>query len=360
VVDDERAIPAITETERETAIRVVELVGLKTPHGKVAFAVGEWVAFGRTDYTSQPARLREGRTARITSISASNNTMTVEHDHGETDTIDLTQFPFIRPAYALTIAEARQLSSGFSIEFRITQRDRVYASLLAAARYRGTATIVAAPNVARGLAELIMAAEGYLPAVLPWQLQPRRDVVAEQNVEFVKVFSEEKLNSFAQQLLTMPVETTAVPPAVKAILRSPSVRGLTLLTSVHRQGFENLIRALHHDAPDRADTVTRLLDPAGGWGTLLRCIVEAMIKIDSLKPGPKPQFTKIDSPTALDELLDQIGPSHLELDRFRIDLVLLTSHTAFPPSKSFSQSAGKKTITPNKRGVPTASGLKSK
>jgi hypothetical protein len=361
VVDDERTIPAITETERETATRVIDLVALKTPHGNAAFAVGEWVAFERTDYTSQPARLREGRTARISSISASNNTMTVEHDHGATDTIDLARFPFIRPAYALTIAEARQLSSRFSIEFRITQRDRVYASLLAAARHKGTATIVVAPNVAKNLAELILAAEGHLPAVLPWQLQPLHDIVAEQNVEVVKVFSDGEINSFAQQLLAMPVETSPqVSPAVKAMLRSPAIRGLTLLTPVHKQGFENLIRALRYDAPDRADTVAHLLNPTGGWGSLLGRIVVAMTKGESLKPGPKPHFATIDSPTALDELVAELEPSPMDLNRFRTDLVALTSQTAFPASKSFSKSAGQKGITPPKRIDPTASEFKKK
>jgi hypothetical protein len=361
VVDDPRAIPAITEAKRETSTRIGDLVTLKTAHGNVAVAVGEWIVFEKTDYTSQPARLREGRTARILSVAGANNTLIVEDDHGATDSVDLNRFPFVRPAYALTIAEARQLSAGVSLEFRITQRDRVYAALLAATRHQGPRTIVVAPDVASSLVELTAAAEDHLPAVLPWLLQPRRDIVAEQNVEVAKVFAGSERIDHARQLLTMPFESKLhAPSAVKATLRSPSIRGLTLLTPIHKQGFETLIRALSHDAPDRADTAARLLSPTGGWGSLLGRIVEAMMKADSLRPGRKPRFAKIDSPTALDELVAELEPTLLELNGFRTDLVALTSPTAFPPANRPSKSIGETTTKNHKRIETTVSQLKRK
>jgi MobA/MobL family len=359
VVDDPRAIPAITQAERETANGIGELVPLKTPHGKVLSAVGEWIAFEKTDYTSQPARLREGRTARILSIDAENNTLMVEHDHGAAESIDLNRFPFVRPAYALTIGEARQLSAGASLEFRVTQRGHIYAALLAVTRHKGPATIVFAPEVASTLAELITVAEGHLPAGLPWQLQPRRDMAAELNVELIKGVAGSESIDHAHQLLTMPAEAEPqVPSAARATLRSPAIRGATLLTPNHKQGFENLIRAVSPGAPDRSDTVAQLLNPTGGWGSLLGRIVEAMIEADSLKPGPKPHFAKIDSPAALDELVEELEPTPLELNRFRTDLVALTSPTLFPPANRLSKSVEKSTINSRERTETTVSQLK--
>ena len=46
-----------------------------------------------------------------------------------------------------------------------------------------------------------------------------------------------------------------------------------------------------------------------------------------LKPGQKPIFAGIDSPTALDELVAEFEPTLWELYEFRKELVALTSST---------------------------------
>ena len=99
------------------------------------------------------------------------------------------------------------------------------------------------------------------------------------------------------------------------------------MTPVHREGFENLLRALDPKAPARLETAGRLLDRPGVSGSLPGRIIEAMMKADRLKPGQKPIFAGIDSPTALDELVAEFEPTLLELSEFRTELVALTSQT---------------------------------
>ena len=323
VVDDPRAIPAITEAERETAIKAGDLKSLKTPRGRLPLAAGEWIVFEKTDYSTRPPRIREGHVAKVLSITEANSTLLVEHDRGGTDIVNLNMFPFVRPAYALTIAEGRQLAAGHSLHVRVTKKNRVYPALLLGTGYRGSSTITIDPLVATNPDELAAAAEAYLPAVLPWQLSPRRDMLAEQNVDLAKILSSHgHLPSRGDSGLEV-----RAPAALKTVLRSPSVRGLTTLTPVHREGFENLLRALDPKAPARLETAGRLLDRPGVSGSLLGQIIEAMMKADRLKPGQKPIFAGIDLPTALDELVAEFEPTLLELSEFRTELVALTSQT---------------------------------
>jgi hypothetical protein len=323
VLDDPRAISAITEAERETAIEPGDLKSLKTPRGRLPLAVGEWIVFEKTDYSTRSLRIREGRVAKILSITEANSTLLVEHDRGGTDIVNLNMFPFVRPAYALTVAEARQLAAGHSLHVRVTKKNRVYPTLLLVTGYRGSSTITIDPLVATNPDELAAAAEAYLPAVLPWQLTPRRDMLAEQNVDLAKILSS---HGYLPAVEASGSEVRA-PRALKAVLRSPSIRGLTTLTPVHAKGFENLLRALDPKAPARLETAARLLDRPGVSGSLLGRIIEAMMKADRLKPGQKPIFAGIDSPTALDELVAEFEPTLLELNMFRTELVALTSQT---------------------------------
>jgi hypothetical protein len=319
VLDDPRAISEITEVERETTIKPADLKSLKTPRGRLRLAVGEWIVFEKTDYSTRPPRIREGRVAKVRSITEAKSTLVVEHDRGGTDTVNLNIFPFVRPAYVLTIAEARQLRVGHSLHVRVTKKNHVYPALLLVTGYRGSSTITIDPLVATNPDKLAAAIETYLPAVLPWQLALRRDMLAEQNVDVAKILGSKRY----------PPSRSEVhgPPAVKAVLRSPSIRGLTTLTPVHRQGLENLLRALDPKAPARRETAARLLGRRGISGSLLERIVQAMMKTDRLKPGQKRTFAGIDSPTALDELVAEFEPTLVELNAFKTELVALTSPT---------------------------------
>ena len=323
VLDDAQAISAVTETERKATIKEGDLKALKTPRGSLLLAVGEWIVFEKTDYATRPPQIREGRVAKVLSITEANSSLQVEHDCGGTDTVNLKMFPFVRPAYALTISEARQLAAGHSLHIRVTKKNYVYPALLLLTGYRGSSTISIDPSVATNPDELTAAAEAYLPAVLPWQLRPRRDTLADKNVELAKFLSSGD-QSYQPSIQTSRMEVRA-PPAVKAVLRSPAIRGLTTLTPVHRAGLEKLLLALDPKAPDRMETARRLLNRPGVSGSLLGRIVEAMMKVERLKPGQKRIFGALDSPTALDELLAVFEPTLVELNAFRTDLVALNS-----------------------------------
>jgi hypothetical protein len=229
----------------------------------------------------------------------------------------------VRYSNERTIAEARQLAAGHSLHIRVTKKNCVYAALLLLTGYRGSSTISIDPSVATNPDELAAAAEAYLPAVLPWQLRPRRDRLADKNVELAKFLSSGD-QSHRPSVQTSRTEVHA-PPAVKAVLRSPAIQGLTTLTQVHRPGLKNLLRALDPETPKRAKTARSLLKRPGVSGSLLGRIVEAMMKVERLKPGQKRTFGAIDSPTALDELLAEFEPTLVELNTFRTDLVALTS-----------------------------------
>jgi hypothetical protein len=327
VLDDPRAIHAMTESERTSDIKPADLKSMKTPRGRLLLAVGEWIVFEKADYSNRPPQIREGCVAKILSITEASSTLLVEHDRGGTSTIDLNKFPFVRPAHVLTIAEARQLMTGHSLDIRVTKRDRVFPTLLLATEYRGPSMITISPLVATNPDELVAAAEAHLPAVLPWQLEPRRDLLAEQNADVANILGRSSLRDPRLPSTETSGSEVLAPPAVKAVLRSPSIRGLTTLTLVHREGFENLLRALAPQATDRLETAERLLARPGVRGSLLGQIVEAMLKVDRLKPGQKPYFAGIDSPTALDELVAEFEPTLLELSMFKTDLVALAGRT---------------------------------
>ena len=345
VLDNARAISAVTEAERVATIKPGDLKSLKTPRGSLLLAVGEWIVFEKTDYATRPPRIREGRVARILSIKEANSTLLVEHDRGGTNTVNLNMFPFVRPAYALTIAEARQLVAGHSLYIRVTKKNCAYPALLLLTGYRGSSTITIDPHVATNPDELAAAAEAYLPAVLPWQLRPRRDTLADKNVELAKFLTSGD-QSYQPSVQTSRTEVRA-PPAVKAVLRSPAIQALTTLTPVHRAGLENLLLALDLKAPKREKTARRLLKRPGVSGSLLGRIVEAMMKVDRLKPGQKRIFGAIDSPTALDELVAEFEPTLVELNTFKTDLVALT-HEALGLGKPASPSK------PSRRSSPPA------
>jgi hypothetical protein len=95
----------------------------------------------------------------------------------------------VRYSNERTIAEARQLAAGHSLHIRVTKKNCVYPALLLLTGYRGSSTISIDPSVATNPDELAAAAEAYLPAVLPWQLRPRRDRLADKNVELAKFLS---------------------------------------------------------------------------------------------------------------------------------------------------------------------------
>lgn len=326
VVDDPGMIQGITETERAAALQSNELVSLRTASGRKEFAIGEWVVFEKSDYASQPVLRREGHLAKIRSIYPERSALVVEHAGGQTDLIEVGEFSFIRPAYALTISEARQLPPGFHLYFEVTRPEGLYPTFLLATRYRGRCTITIDQTIALNPEGLLGLLESNLPGVLPWQCQLRRDRNAEQNNDVNEVFSRQ----ISRLGLDLPGDPEGpkvrIPKALQTAWRSSEIRSAVELTQIHRNGFANLLAALDPNAPNRLAHAARIRSVC--TGDLAQRIITKMMASHRKKPGQKSKFDEMEVSAIFDELLTEFEPSFKEIADFKADLQFLTLHLA--------------------------------
>lgn len=196
------------------------------------FAVGEWISFSRTDYSTCPPVVRAGRLAKIAHIMGSN--LVLECDGGGSAILDLAKFPHVVPTHALNIRQARQIMDPqATLRVHITNPRHAWAALVLASRGPGHSVDIAT-SVARDVEDLMKVIERSVPGPLPSHLRERGQV---------HVKPDESLKLEVEFLEKMPVPRTvsAQPPnfGLDRLLSDQFI----MLRNVE-DGFERMVQAI--------------------------------------------------------------------------------------------------------------------
>jgi len=172
----------VCDDEREVARAAANIAtasddGLE--HGPNTLAVGQWIAFTRTDYSTVPPNLRAGRLARIAYILPEGRKIVVQHPDDRLQEVDLAKFPHVRPAPVITLREACHVSKNARLAVRLTKPQRAWSCVLLAAAGGKNTVVEVDPAVANNIAELIQVVQRSLPSALPTELSPCADPNAE-------------------------------------------------------------------------------------------------------------------------------------------------------------------------------------
>jgi hypothetical protein len=179
VCDDNRRIDAVNKrisSVRAAADHAEAGFEFSLPGRSLQLWLGQWITVTGTDYTVLPPVLRAGQLGQIIELSPGEQTIRVQLANGSTAAIDLARHPHVRPAFAISIREARRAPPISTLLIEMTQRKYSWAAmLLAASRADGRAIVRVDPAVARDIAELARVVRASLPAALPAELTPQRD-----------------------------------------------------------------------------------------------------------------------------------------------------------------------------------------
>jgi hypothetical protein len=181
VCDDVKRFDGINE--RVTAARAATDNGdvsfeVAHPRRTIKLSVGQWIAITKTDYTVRPPIVIEGRLGQVVEPSVNGRSIRVQLAAGPAVMIDLDRHPYLRPAFAISIREARRTPPASTLLIDLTQRNYAWGALLLAASRDPSRVIVRVdPAVAQDVEELSCVARASLPGALPAELKLTRDPV---------------------------------------------------------------------------------------------------------------------------------------------------------------------------------------
>ena len=347
----------------ETNIRLADIradeasIEVKTRHGRGVLHEGEWIAFTETDYSVRPPRIRAGRLAQIVAVDRTLNGIHVSLPCGECERIDLDAFPHVRPAHAISIREARQISWPCELRVEITSAKYAWAGLLLACGGTRWPSVIVDPNVACDAAELTAVVRANLPGALSNDLSiaPRPDAIdiwstsatsnrvadveIERITDFFPIVPEvsdgEGVPTFGIEPMDRPSstgpsnDTRVTGPSRKVgYKRTEMLAALAGLDEGLRDriasspdafaGFLQLRKHLAADDPERDATATRLLglcDANGPTATVIACLMGHDKAV-----GPKAEAMR-DFPMEMETLAPR---AWTEWDLFRVKIDLAT------------------------------------
>jgi hypothetical protein len=168
VCDDERDVAHFARSPSSVTASFLD-------HGPHVLTEGQWVAITRTDYSTTPPNLRAGRLALIDHILPEGRRVLLRHVDDTLQEVDLTRFPHLRPANAITLREARHAPPLARLRIHVTRTRNAWACALLAATREGHAVLKIDPSIARNVTELIDVVRRSLPSALPTELFERAD-----------------------------------------------------------------------------------------------------------------------------------------------------------------------------------------
>ncbi|WP_152738109.1 hypothetical protein [Microvirga tunisiensis] len=333
VIDDPRLRRTVNDALHEAAIRGDTGEQFASGLGpSMSFAVGEPVVISKTDYGEVPPRLREGTIAQVVMNSEPRELILKYRNGGET-TIRGDACAHLRPAYALSIREARTLvACRIPTAIEVTRVSSAWAALLLAFRMNGNAVVMISPAVAASSSELASAVELAFPSALPSSFEIRPNPEAPVAKEFNDLM--EKLTS---PLLSTPSQARAQTgrssslairdqptPARSATTKSSNivlpvaVRDL-ISKDLAGEGFMLLCAGLADRK--RVKSLLARIDAQGSPG--LQALAHKLVPV-ATKAGAQPTFNADkDLPRSL-ECLAPIELSDWELHRLKSELASMT------------------------------------
>jgi hypothetical protein len=333
VIDDPRLRRTVNDALHEAAIRGDTGEQFASGLGpSMSFAVGEPVVISKTDYGEVPPRLREGTIAQVVMNSEPRELILKYRNGGET-TIRGDACAHLRPAYALSIREARTLvACRIPTAIEVTRVSSAWAALLLACRMNGNAVVMISPAVAASSSELASAVELAFPSALPSSFEIRPNPEAPVAKEFNDLM--EKLTS---PLLSTPSQARAQtgrssslairdqPTPARSATTKPSnivlpvaVRDL-ISKDLAGEGFVLLCAGLAD--PKRVKSLLARIDAQGSPG--LQALAHKLVPV-ATKAGAQPTFNADkDLPRSL-ECLAPIELSDWELHRLKSELASMT------------------------------------
>ena len=360
VCDDPRRLTEENERASHSGTDAA-VIAVKARRANFELREGAWVVFTATDYSARPPRVRAGRMAKLALINRSTGEIHVALPDGTTERINLNSFPHVRPAFAISIREARQISWLCQLRILITTRRHAWAALLLACDATRSSFVVVDPKVASNPAELADVVRANLPGALPSELctAPIPDAVhglAPESTRHRADFVGLEIESIPECVSTVPPmvcdddAAMANPePELRTATISPPPRGraagsareilhmetdrLTQLAGVDPRlrssiasnhdalsGLVQLRRCLAADNPERqatADRLLRLCDVKGPTAAVIRSVMGRTQ--DAGAASDRAQ----DFPVDMEEQAPQ-GWIEWDLYRAKIDLAMMS------------------------------------
>lgn len=294
VCDDPERIATVCRTVRSSRVRagtIGQPVAIATAGKMPSFSVGERIVVPKqAALTSKSGRIE---LARILAIDPVNATIEVAGSGGRRR-ISLEDGLSVRPAAALSIREARNLSPESKMVIEATDPRRLWSALLLVATRGPNARLYVNPNVAQSKAELIKAARRSLPGALPHHRAVRTDSDAEAG----KIISD-----IESRFEVLPAITPVAKTAPRPIDLGDAVRRLLAEDRQARLGYEQLCQYVGPHNPDHAANTAQVL--AMYHDSLTKTVIRFLAGIEPNRRNENNTTIPFDLPSELTELEPQ-------------------------------------------------------
>lgn len=239
-----------------------------------AIKPGRWIVWEQTDYTRTPP-ISAGRFGKIFD-RLDDDQWIVEID-GSLQQFHWSELRQVRPAHAVSIAEARRAPSSAKLQIELDSPKHAWAAILLAARHEGSATVFVEPKVASNVQELIevtrRSLRGAPPSVLlsldaqqtdfEKSVTEAPELVIDSVSEFEPFPMPQGLRSSDHAAADIELPQIWVDRSPTKYAVHPDLWRAILSTPYGRTALIWLEQSLGADATNRGENARRLIDLAG-------------------------------------------------------------------------------------------------